>query len=280
MLQQTRVAVVIPYYQRFLERFPTLESLAATPEHDLLQAWTGLGYYSRARNLQKAAVHMKGRFPNQYEGIRSMPGVGAYTSAAVASIAFGLPYAAVDGNVARVIARLKNSEGDAQAVATAMLDRERPGDFNQAMMELGATICLPRNPQCLLCPVADMCQARAAGTQGELPVKRKINLIRKERILLIIRRGNKMLFWRRPLTDRKLAGFWELPEPHQLPQAIAGEQVGRFSHGITNVHNIFTITTAQIVRKPPGYSWLPVNKPLDYLFSTTTRKALRILLEI
>ena len=134
------------------------------------------------------------------------------------------------------------------------------------MMELGATICLPRNPQCLICPVADLCRARAAGTQNELPAKKRPKQIRVERTLLAIRRGkNEMLFWRRPDTDRKLAGFWELPEPQQLPDAVIGTTLGRFTHSITNFHNIFTIVDAQIIEKPAGYSWLPYRQTIRLL---------------
>lgn len=283
MLQQTRVSAVIPYYERFLTRFPTVESLAAAPEHDLLQAWAGLGYYSRARNLQKAAIQIaaSGAFPSDYESIRTLPGVGDYTAAAIASIAFDLPHAAVDGNVSRVIARLDSSEEDIRNSAHHRFDPRRPGDFNQAMMELGATICLPRNPQCLLCPVSDFCKARQEGTQNEIPRKKRAKQVRVERSLLIIRRGQKeMLFWRRPDTDRKLAGFWELPESTQLPEARIGKMLGRFRHSITNFNNIFTIFDAQIPVKPVGYAWLPIDKPVQYLFSTTVRKALRVLTQL
>ena len=200
--------------------------------------------------------------------------------AAVASIAFGLPHAAVDGNVVRVITRLKDGKSDVRAEADKFLDRKRPGDFNQAMMELGATICLPRNPQCLICPVAEFCAARAAGTQDQLPLKRKPKPIRMERTLLAIRRGNEMIFWRRPENVRKLGGFWELPEPEHLPQATLGAQLGRFSHSITNVNNIFTICEANIAVTPSGYSWLSIDEPVGYLFSTTVRKALRIISEV
>jgi A/G-specific adenine glycosylase len=280
MLQQTRVAAVIPYYQRFLERFPTIDSLAGAPEQDLLKAWSGLGYYSRARNLQKAATEMNRVFPSTYGEIRALAGVGDYTAAAVASIAFGLPHAAVDGNVIRVITRLNNGQADVRAEADKLLDRKRPGDFNQAMMELGATICLPRNPQCLICPVAEFCAARAAGTQDQLPLRRKIKLIRVERTLLAIRRGNEMIFWRRPDNVRKLGGFWELPEPEDLPHATAGAQLGRFTHTITNVNNIFTIREAKIAVPPSGYSWLSIDESVSYLFSTTVRKALRVISKV
>ena len=280
MLQQTRVAAVIPYYQRFLERFPTIDSLAGAEEQDLLKAWSGLGYYSRARNLQKAAIEMNRTFPSTYDEIRALSGVGDYTAAAVASIAFGLPHAAVDGNVIRVITRLGNANIDIRAEADRFLDRKRPGDFNQAMMELGATICLPRNPQCLICPVAEFCAARAAGTQDQLPLKRKPKSIRVERTLLALRRENEMLFWRRPESVKKLGGFWELPEPAHLPQATVGAQLGRFRHSITNVNNIFTIREATIAVTPQGYSWLSIDESAKYLLSTTVRKALKIISKV
>jgi A/G-specific adenine glycosylase len=148
------------------------------------------------------------------------------------------------------------------------------------MMELGATICLPRNPQCLLCPVNEFCEARRAGTQDVLPQKRKPKTIRMERTLLIIRRQNEMLFWRRPDNAKKLAGFWELPESEDLRQAKVGARLGQFSHSITNVNNIFTIYEAKIAVTPPEYSWLSIDEPLSYLFSTTVRKALRILSKV
>jgi A/G-specific adenine glycosylase len=280
MLQQTRVASVIPYYQRFLDRFPSIESLASAPEHDLLQVWSGLGYYSRARNLQKAASRMNGVFPSTYDEIRTLPGVGEYTAAAVASIAFDLPHAAVDGNVIRVITRLRNGMSDVRAVAEELLDRKRPGDFNQAMMELGATVCLPRNPQCLLCPVAELCEARSAGAQDQLPPKRKPKPTRVKRVLLIIRRGNEMIFWQRPASAKKLGGFWELPEPEHLPQAKPGAQLGRFNHSITNVNNIFTIREATIAVTPQGYSWLSIDEPVSHLLSTTVRKALKTISKV
>jgi A/G-specific adenine glycosylase len=276
MLQQTRVSTAIPYFERFLQKFPTIGSLAAASDHDLLQAWSGLGYYSRARNLQRAAVQMNGIFPEDYPSIRNLPGVGDYTAAAVASIAFGLPHAAVDGNVIRVISRLNNSMDNIAIDAEARLDRSRPGDFNEAIMELGAAICLPRNPQCLLCPVAEMCKARAEGTQNKLPIRRTTRQIRLERLLLVIRRNDKLLFWRRPDSERKLAGFWELPEHEYLPNAKIGRRLGRFRHSITNINNSFTIAEAEIDRKPRGYTWLSPDKPVEYLFSTTVRKALRV----
>ena len=186
MLQQTRVAAVVPYYQRFLERFPNLRALAAAPEEEVLRLWSGLGYYRRARNLHKAAqqivVEHGGEFPSRLEDVLALPGVGNYTARAILSIAFEKKHAVLDGNVLRVLARLGAVRGDLRAslrwqqlqdCARAYLDRKSPGDWNQAMMELGATLCAPKAPQCLLCPVAQFCQARKRGIANLLPEKRK-----------------------------------------------------------------------------------------------------------
>ena len=166
MLQQTRVAVVIPYYECFLARFPCVEDLARASETELLAMWSGLGYYSRARNLQKAArqIAEAGGFPRDYESIRSLAGVGDYTAGAIASIAFSLPYAAIDGNVRRVVMRLVGSATtDLRATATQLMSLRHPGRWNQALMELGATVCLPRQPLCGACPLAAECQAHRLG---------------------------------------------------------------------------------------------------------------------
>ena len=184
MLQQTRASAVIPYYTRFLAVYPTAAKLAAATERELLTHWAGLGYYSRARNLQKAAqaITKAGAFPHTYEAIRALPGVGDYTAAAVASIAFGLPHAVLDGNVMRVLTRVANDAADIgapstrkrlQATADSLMDRKQPDTFNQAIMELGATLCLPKKPQCLLCPVQAVCEGQKAGRAHELPVKLK-----------------------------------------------------------------------------------------------------------
>jgi A/G-specific adenine glycosylase len=186
MLQQTRVAAVIPYYERFLARFPTVTALAEAPTEDVLRLWSGLGYYSRARNLQRAARQIvdkhAGEFPPNESEAMALPGIGAYTSAAILSIAFDHRHAVLDGNVARVIARVFAVRGDLreparwqelQRKADELLERHSPGDWNQAMMELGATICLPRSPQCLVCPVTKFCAARKEGVQETIPEKRK-----------------------------------------------------------------------------------------------------------
>jgi len=186
MLQQTRVAAVIPYYERFLARFPDVRALAEAPQEDVLRLWSGLGYYSRARNLQKAAQQIVaqhgGEFPHEETAVLALPGIGPYTGAAILSIALGAKRAVLDGNVARVLARLGAIRGDLrelrrwqslQKTAGELLDPKSPGDWNQAMMELGAMVCMPRAPQCLLCPVAKFCRARQSGDPESFPEKRK-----------------------------------------------------------------------------------------------------------
>ena len=225
MLQQTRVAAVLEYYKRFLEAAPTVAHLAALPEEQLMKLWQGLGYYSRARNLQKAARQIMdnfgGVFPNTYEDIRSLSGVGDYTAGAISSIAFGLPTPAVDGNVLRVTARIRGDERDIAAPATkkevtAALARiipvDTPGDFNQAMMELGATVGLPNGaPLCDQCPAAAFCKAHLEGRTQELPVKAPKKARRVEgRTLYLFFHENKVALRRRP-DKGLLAGLWEFP---------------------------------------------------------------------
>ncbi len=221
MLQQTQVVTVIPYYRRFLERFPTVAELAAAPLPEVLAMWSGLGYYSRARNLHAAAKRFAAEgFPRTAKALREFPGLGRYTSAAVASIAFDEPVAVLDGNVARVLSRLHAIEGpsgDRQNEkrlwdeAEALLDRSRPGDFNQAMMELGATVCTPVNPTCLLCPIAVGCEARRIGRQGEIPAP-KVRAARKTlRLACAVIRGRDGLLLARREESGLFGGLWELP---------------------------------------------------------------------
>ncbi|MFL5355151.1 A/G-specific adenine glycosylase [Archangium sp.] len=224
MLQQTQVATVIPYWERFLQRFPTVEALAAAPLPDVLAAWRGLGYYSRARNLHRAAQEVVARFggklPSTAAELLCLPGFGRYTAGAVASIAFGEPAPLVDGNVARVLSRLFEVEGppgdrarEARlwALATGLVPGERPGDFNQALMEHGATVCRPDSPLCLLCPVREECLAYRHGRVDELPPAKvraapkrmtlAVAVWAHEGRLLLARRAEKGLF----------GGLWELP---------------------------------------------------------------------
>ena len=237
MLQQTRVAAVLSYYARFLEAFPTVEALAAAPEEQLLKLWEGLGYYSRARNLQKAArlVAAQGGFPDDTDGLLSLPGVGDYTAAAIASAAFAKPRAAVDGNVLRVVTRLTDDASDAAAPQTKQNIRaqvqaifpESEADirvFNQALMELGATVCVPNGPpKCLLCPARDLCLGRARGTAESLPVKspKKPRRVEEKTVFLLLR-GGKIALRKRPASGL-LAGLWEFPNAEgTLDEAAAG----------------------------------------------------------
>jgi len=288
MLQQTRVTAAIPYYERFLSRFPSFESLAAAGESDLLAHWAGLGYYYRARNMQKAAQTMvrAGKFPETYEHIRELTGVGDYTAAAVASIAFGLPHAVVDGNVFRVLSRVSNDSSDIlstegkrrfASMAGALLPRDSPGDYNQALMELGATVCLPKNPQCLVCPVAGLCAARKEGRQHELPVKNKPQRFAVEhRTLYWIERGKELLVWQRPPDSRLMPGFWELPEAEQIGTPDHCHSIGMFRHTIT-VHNYrFEVMSAAPPRVSGPCRWISFAELSSLPVSTIFKKAQRI----
>lgn len=289
MLQQTRVAAVIPYYEGFLDRFPDVHALAAAPEQELLAAWAGLGYYSRARNLQKAAqkIQETGGFPRDYASLRSLPGVGDYTAAAIASIAFELKHAVLDGNVIRVLSRFTGEAGSVDSipvrnrlreVAERMLDPRRAGEFNQALMELGATVCRPKQPQCLICPLADQCVARQLGKQTELPLKLgRPSAVRVDKQLLVIERAGRILIWQRPGDHRRLAGFWELPEPGQLPGARVGARIGRFRHTIVNTNFRFDVFQASVVLVPKGFRWLAKKRTHEIPLSTTAKKALACL---
>lgn len=288
MLQQTRVAAVIPYYERFLHRFPDVAVLAAATDDELLSVWSGLGYYSRARNLRQAArlIAEQGSFPGDYGAIRELPGVGDYTAAAVASIAFGLPYAAVDGNVLRVLSRLMNDAGDVRSSATRrrlgvearnLLDPRRPGESNQAIMELGATVCLPNQPLCSACPLARYCKARERGTERELPLTgpRPVT-VSIERTVLVIERRGRLLLRQRPADAGKLAGFWELPDAEELPRAEMGAGCGRFRHSITNHNYRIIVRRATVRRAPPGFRWIEWRRLGEIPLSTTARKALKL----
>ena len=227
MLQQTRVEAVKPYYQRFMEALPDIPSLAAVEEDKLMKLWEGLGYYRRARNLKKAAQETMERFggalPSDYAQLLTLPGIGEYTAGAIASIAFGIPVPAVDGNVLRVLSRYLSSDADIldplekrayRAAAMAMLPPERPGDFNQAMMELGATVCLPNTePRCLLCPLRPHCLGYLLKTARDLPFKRpKAPRKEQERLVFALTDSScsRLLLHKRP-DSGLLAGLWELP---------------------------------------------------------------------
>jgi len=228
MLQQTRVETVKGYYDRWLERFPDVDSLADASEDDVLKAWEGLGYYRRARNLHRAAAVVRergGSLPRAQAELRALPGVGEYTAGAVASIAFGEAVPAVDGNVRRVLARLMGeaapTAGWLRERAARLVEPTRPGDWNQAVMEHGATVCTPQAPKCGECPVADWCAADAAGTQAELPVPAKRAAPRSERIRLAVLEWDDLVLIRRRAPDGLLGGLWAFPE--EEPVALAME---------------------------------------------------------
>jgi A/G-specific adenine glycosylase len=224
MLQQTRVAAALPYYRRFLKRFPNVRALARARTEEVLRLWAGLGYYSRARNLHRAAkvivARHGGRFPREYEAALALPGIGRYTAAAVLSMAYGAPLAVLDGNVARVLARLDVVRGDLrapkrwrrlQARAQELLDVAGPGDWNQAMMELGATVCTPRRPRCGECPLARWCEAQRRGIAEQVPAPRKKRAVVQVKIaaaVLLDARGRTLLVRQ---NGGLFSGMWQFP---------------------------------------------------------------------
>ena len=224
MLQQTQVKKVVGYYNRFIARFPDVQHLAAAPLQDVLKVWEGLGYYARARNLHKAAQvivnELNGKIPRDYATFRKLPGVGGYSAAAVQSIAFNEPYAAVDGNIKRVLARLFLMDApvnDAKSAklfqqkADELLDSTAPGLFNQAMMELGATVCRPQSPTCLICPVNAFCEAFQTARQDEFPQRRKTKPVPEHHIAVgVIYRADEVLITQRQF-EGLLGGLWEFP---------------------------------------------------------------------
>ena len=289
MLQQTRAQAVIPYYHRFLERFPNVSALAAAAEDAVLALWSGLGYYSRARNLRLAAqrIAAAGGFPRDYAAIRALPGIGDYTAAAVGSIAFDLPFAVLDGNVLRVVARVTNDPGDISAgrtrerfreIAQQWLDPREPGHFNQALMELGATVCLPRHPLCLVCPLAACCRARLAGTAAQLPVKlRKTEPVRLSGTLLVVRNRGRILLRQRDAAASRMAGFWDLPAPEDLPAATLGARIGAIRHTITHHHYRLEVRAATApLPDRDGFRWFKITQLAEIPLSTTARKAIHL----
>ncbi|QOV89984.1 A/G-specific adenine glycosylase [Humisphaera borealis] len=245
MLQQTQVATVIPYFHRFVGHLPTIARLAEADEQDVLKLWQGLGYYSRARNLRRAArmvmEEFGGRLPSSVEALTKLPGVGRYTAGAIASIAFDQKAPILDGNVMRVICRLDAIEADPRTPAVQkqlwlraaeLLPDARAGDFNSSLMELGATVCTPRAPNCLLCPVSKHCQALAAGLADRIPPPRKAKVTPVERrIVLCIRRGDRWLIEQRPAKGR-WAGLWQFvtrPDEPRGPAAVTPVKVRRFT---------------------------------------------------
>jgi A/G-specific adenine glycosylase len=294
MLQQTRVAAVVPYFDRFVEKLPDFAALADADEQEVLGLWQGLGYYRRARNLQAAArVIMNehdGVLPRDVHLLRKLPGVGPYTAGAIASIALDLPEPIVDGNVARVITRLDAIEADPATPAVqkhlwqrseALVDPTRPGDFNSSLMELGATVCLPRLPHCLLCPIAEHCKAKEANLQDSIPPPKqaKTTLI-VHRNVFRVRQGDAVLVEKRPPTGR-WAGLWQLPtRPPGSPPPVAGNYTptGELRHALTHRRYAFRLLDLAVKNHAPpdGMRWADPDAVEKLPMSVPQRKLLRL----
>ena len=322
MLQQTQISTVIPYYERWLAQFPTVEALAAAPLDDVLKLWQGLGYYSRARYVwaaaQQVVAEYDGQLPQTVAELMALPGIGRYTAGAIASIAFGQPAPVLDGNVIRVLARLYNIEDDVTLtatknrlwqLATELVPVERPGAYNQALMELGQTICHKGTPRCLLCPLAADCLARQQGTQAERPVRPPRKRIPHYDVVAAIiwhkadearQPQSRFLIAQRPL-DGMLGGLWEFPggkqEPDEtLPQTLQREIMeelgmevknGRFLTKINHAYTHFRITlhafhAYHVAGQPQhlavkDHAWVRLADLDQYAFAVTNQKIITAL---
>jgi A/G-specific adenine glycosylase len=316
MLQQTQVAAVAPFFKTFIKQFPSFAALAEATEEDVLRAWSGLGYYRRARNLKRTAEILisdhGGRLPRDPEALANLPGFGEYTVGAVGSIALGLPLPLVDGNVRRVVARLCALDGDLTkvpgrdalwAVCERLVDPDRPGDFNQGLMELGATVCVPREPLCLICPLYERCRARQEGRPEAYPQPPKRQRLKKVReVAVALMRGDQVLVVQRG-DDQSFAGMWELPrmdsrqvlEDGELTpgrvlfdlvrvrpgkEELVGTAVSTFTH-----HKITTelyrakAMGAQRVRRQHhiGHKWVKIGDLMDLPASKAQRRLFALL---
>lgn len=302
ILQQTRVAQGLAYYMRFSARFPTPRALADAPEDEVLKCWQGLGYYSRARNLHAAAKSMEGSFPQTYEGVRALKGVGDYTAAAICSIAYKMPYAVVDGNVYRVLARvfaidtpIDSPAGKKQfsVLAQELLDKNRPDDYNQAIMDFGATVCTPSTPQCLVCPLAGRCQALAAGRVEALPVKaQKTKVSARYFHYIYVKQGKNTWLYKRgpgdvwqnlyepPLVETKnptadvaadenYARLFGRKKPVLLLPAVKHVLSHRLIHA-----DLYEVTLPSSAKIPPGFISVPAANVKEYAVSRLVQKLL------
>ena len=305
MLQQTRVETVMGYYARFLERFPTVADLAAAPEDDVLKMWEGLGYYSRARNLHKGAKQVMaefgGKIPADVEQLRKISGIGPYTAGAIASIAFDQPVPAVDGNVIRVVSRLRGIRENVgipsvrralEGEAASLVPQLRPGDFNQALMDLGSAICTPGTPSCEKCPLRDECDAYAAGDAEDLPVLPRKNPPKViDYAVCLIFSGDRVLMRQR--TEAMLKGLWVFPMAEgkltlrQVPAAVkkltklaakdvqsAGEAKHVFTHQIWQMQ-LYTMTVPEDAQAPNGYQFIPVGEMHTLAIPTAVKAAVK-----
>jgi A/G-specific adenine glycosylase len=305
MLQQTTVKAVAPYYEAFLARFPDVHALAEAAEEDVLASWSGLGYYHRARNLHRGARHVVdkhgGVFPRTVEAALAVPGVGLYTASAVLSIAFGTALPVVDGNVRRVLARLYLlrgpqwlRDGPYYNLAEELLERQTPGDWNQAVMELGATVCTPRTPACPACPLREPCRAREEGRPEELPEGRRrrapvdvtvaaVVVERRGRVLLVRRSEGRLMgrFWEVPQTSLESRGLADLVDEVRARHGLdvePGELVARARHAITFRRIRVEAYRGRLRREPPRdperFVWAGPDELASLPMSSLTRKVI------
>jgi A/G-specific adenine glycosylase len=279
MLQQTQVSTVIPYYRRWLEKFPDVDALSRARPESVMKAWEGLGYYRRASMLLRAArivsKRFQGRFPQNREALRALPGVGRYTAGAVASISFDEPVPAVDGNVKRILARLFgiNRPPDEirtvrqmESLAVAMISRRFPGDFNQALMDLGSSVCVPENPRCPKCPARRFCRAHARGWTGRLPLRKKTAEKKIREAALVLRAGGRVLLEKQRKRGR-WHGLWAFPWGKTLEEIFSEKGIGRIEGRLIadlkfgyTVHRVTLKVFAAVVPKMQ-----PVPKPLRWV---------------
>ena len=306
MLQQTQVKTVIPYYEEFLDRFSDVEALAAAPLDEVLALWSGLGYYRRARQMHAAAQQIadSGGFPASASELQTLPGIGPYTAAAVASIAFGELIPVLDGNVERVLSRRLGLDQDPKRAAARkrlleagakLLDSARPGDSNQALMEIGATICRPKQPDCESCPLAKGCYARSLGDPERFPLPRRRRQVERiDLAIALVKQEDRILLFRRPESSDLLAGIWELPNVPRRGTKLAIEKAlgrfyggrwrleparGRVRHGIT--HRALTLhvyparfSAGDTVGEGPEAAWVRTDEMSDYPLSSAVEKVL------
>jgi A/G-specific adenine glycosylase len=301
MLQQTRVETVLPYYQRWMERFPTAGDLAEAEEDEVLNSWEGLGYYRRALNLYRAVKEVQdnygGEIPKDPQKLEGLPGIGPYTAGAISSIAFDQQAPILDGNIRRVFSRLfkiqeplgeSKTERGMWDIARELVPAKRPGDFNQALMELGALICLPSNPKCDICPLHQLCSARDLGIQDQLPIRKKKNPLPHLQVTAaIFQKNKKVLLTKRP-PEGLLGGMWEFPggkqeENETLQETLireineelgastnVGDLQGVYSHAYTHykvtLHAFFCklLSTDLMLNYHTQYAWVPIDSLDDY----------------
>lgn len=308
MLQQTRVEYAKGYYERFLNAFPTLEELAAADLDEVLRIWEGMGYYARARNLHAAArevVASKQR-PSNCHALRALPGLGPYSSRAIASIAFGEPVAAVDGNVRRVLCRVFSDPGDSanlvQKLADSLLSTKRPGDYNQAMMELGSQVCTPKRPQCTICPVQDHCFSWLEGTPELYPTpKKKASIPHYDVAVAVLRDASGKIFIQQRAPEGLLGGLWELPGGKAKPgesgpqtcsrelqeelgvKVIVGHLIGVVNHAYSHFRITLRAYACTVVDQEPvstlglKTAWIEPDDLHKFAFPKANRRILDLL---